>query len=350
MAEKVALVEFNTWHHECLDSQILFLKESGYEVILVNDIRKKTHIEEKPASRMCECLFFDFRKIWSFVELQRYINRNHIGNVILNTAQGSGALKFCVLPFLHKTNIVGTIHNTIKLESSLGQKLIIRKIRKVYVLSPYLVRSMTMHQNLKSAVFSPVFFPEKPCADIVKPQDETWACIPGNVEYGRRDYGFLVQVATSIRRNMSDGRKIKFIILGNIMKGDGIRLKHAIQEYGLQDLFVTFREFVPDDIFNAYVMHSDVILPLVHPEIPGGESYTRYKISGSFSIAKSAGKLMLCHCMFKGIDGFDYNAMFYSNMDDFMHLLRNRQTVTDYPIPGRDEFERNRLQYISLLE
>lgn len=350
MKKKAALIEFNTWHLECLDSQVLFLRKSGYDVVLVNDIRSKKHIEEKAVRCMCNCLFFDFKKVRSLITLQKYINHSNFSDVIINTAQGNRMMLFCILPFLKRINVAGTLHNTHKLHSSLGQRFISRKVKRYYLLSPYLLSGVTGYKNLQFSVFSPVFFPERHVTDIVKPYDELWACVPGYVEFHRRDYMFLIQAAGMINRTNPSGIKVKFVILGNSSKSDGPSFRQKVEESGLQDMFTLFRDFIPHDTFMAYVMRSDVILPLIHPYMPGSKAYTMYKISGSFTMAQTFNKTMLCHSMFRDIENFDYDALFYSSPDEFVELITRYQFNTDTKNPEVNGFEENRLQYISLLD
>ena len=203
-----------------------------------------------------------------------------------NTAQGSRALKFCLLPPISGVEMVGTIHNTEKLTKSFGQKLINRRIHKYYILADYLRHSIPKNIDNQYAVCYAVFLPRQKVAEIVKPQGECWISIPGYVEYKRRDYHYLLRLANALK-SCEGKKRIKFIVLGNTSKSDGPHFVSEIREQNLMDYFVTFDSFVSDDVFNAYIEQSDAIMPLIHPDIPSADKYTKYKISGAFNLALS---------------------------------------------------------------
>lgn len=346
--KNVALIEFNTWHQECLYPQLLFLTESGYQVLLVNDIRKKEFIESLKLEDKCECLFFDFKKLKSFFQVRKELLSRGITDIILNTAQGSGALKFSLLPFFKKMNWAGTLHNIAKLDSSFGQKLIARKVKKYYLLADYLTPNFPKDKGYTSAVFEPIFLPEVQAAALSKPQDEVWICIPGYVEYKRRDYDYLLTIAKQLKQE-TEGKKVKFVILGNAAKSDGPRLLEGIKTAQAEDYFITFDHFIPEDVYEAYIKQADLLLPLIHPETPGGKSYTNHKISGTFSLAAGYGKIMLCHAMFEGIDQFNYAALFYNTPEEFIKKVGELDATKQNIKIGQPDFEKNRKNYIALI-
>ncbi|HOU67314.1 MAG TPA: hypothetical protein PKW49_01855 [Paludibacteraceae bacterium] len=347
MSNQVALIEFNTWHHECLYSQILFLTKSGYEVLLICDIQKKKAVESFSGLGHISFDFFDFHKLSSFFKLRKLLVKNGIKNIILNTAQGSGALKFSLLPLPSEKNIVGTIHNTAKLTSSIGQRIICKKLNAYYVLSEYIMPSLPKKNNLLATFFYPSFFQkEEDFQDLPLKKDCLWFCIPGSIEYKRRDYDFLFEIGNYLKK-IGKERNAKFIILGKNRTKDGDKLLSKIKDLEMNDMFVTFDNFIPNRIFYAYLNASDYLLPLVHPNVEMAESYTKNRISGTFTIAKGFNKCMLCHSMFSKVKLFDFQSKFYETPQEFWEQATNTLGTTDYH--QSLDFEENRLRYIRLL-
>lgn len=348
MGKKVALIEFNTWHQECLYPQLLFLKKSGYDVLLVTDARKQPFIESLQLGDLCACRFFDFKKLFSFLKLRKLLLETGVDHIVLNTAQGSGALKFSLLPLPSRIGIAGTLHNIGKLNGSFGQKLIGRKVKKYYLLADYLKPHFPKDKGFDSEVFEPVFLPHEEPVELHKPENEFWMCIPGYVEYKRRDYEYLVEVAKRLKQSATP-KKAKFIVLGNASKSEGPQLLAKIKEAEVEDYFVTFGQFIPGGAYESYIKAADVLLPLIHPNVPASESYTRSKISGTFSLALGYEKPMLCHRMFEGIDQFNYPALYYSTPEEFIAAIGQFDEKKGSIGTPHPDFEKNRKQYVSLL-
>ncbi|MDD7726260.1 MAG: hypothetical protein PUJ24_11510, partial [Bacteroidales bacterium] len=65
-------------------------------------------------------------------------------------------------------------------------------------------------------------------------------------------------------------------------------------QMGVADRFITFDAFVEPGVFSSYVRQSDYLLPLIDSSIGLCEKYKKSSISGTFTIAESYGKTMLC--------------------------------------------------------
>jgi hypothetical protein len=157
------------------------------------------------------------------------------------------------------------------------------------------------------ASVSPIFCPSAPGNEPVKPQGEFWVCIPGELEFRRRDY---VGLAEALRATPPHPA-MRFLLVGSARTPDGGRFAEMIREAGLESRFVLFREYVAQDLFNGYVARSDVVLPLTHPGIELYTHYRRYQVSGTFLQALRYSRPLLLDRSWAGVPEFDEIALFY---------------------------------------
>ncbi len=340
MEKKAALIEFNTWHSECLYPQLLFLQSAGYEVTLFCDERQQKNITDI-ASKASSVVYFDMKKFKSLLKVRRIILNQHINIVILNTAQGNKAIKFTLLPFPNRIKFFGTIHNLGKLNTSLGQSLICRRVHNLFILADYLKYSApTDKYNIQP--YSPCYLPDYLEVNIDKPKGQIWAVVPGSVEYKRRDYDYLLKMA----QNPEFPTNVRIVILGNSSKGEGPLFTEKINQLGLAEKFVTFNQFVSNDIFYAYIRKADYLLALINPDSDFAEDYIHKKLSGTFITSKAVGRNLLIHSMFAELKSFNYPSVFYKNDAEFLQLLGNPQSVK-WEQPN---FELDKKDYLSLIE
>lgn len=338
--KKIALIEFNTFHTECLYSQILFLQEAGYQVTLICNNRVRDIISDFNLNT--DTHYFDFSKFSSLIRARSLLIRQKIDRAVLNTAQGNIPLKFMMLPFPRKIRFFGVIHNTGKLESSFGQKLISRKIRSYFVLSRYQYLHTLGRYKYSFSYFNPSFFSDYNLDNLTELKDDKlWVAIPGALEYKRRDYNFLFDFL----REYNDD-KLNFILLGNSSKNEGPDIINKIKKYKLERNFTYFDKFIPNSIFHSYLRKADCLLPLIHPETEGADSYTKNKISGMFPLSLTYNVSLLCHEIFRGIEGFDYPALFYNDKNELGNILKKSLEI-EHTFKLSFEEEKNRfIQFI----
>lgn len=338
--KKAALIEFNTWHAECLYPQLLFLTDAGYSVTLFCDVRQKNSIADI-ASKATSVVFLDMKKIVSLLKVRKTIIDEHIDNVILNTAQGNKAIKFILLPFPKRVRFFGTIHNLGKISSSLGQRVICRKVRNLYLLADYLMQ-FAPQGKLRFQPYSPCYLPNYASVDIEKPEGQIWAVVPGSVERKRRDYDFLLRIA----QTPDFPTNVRIIILGNSSRGEGPQFAEQVRQLGLSDKFLIFNKFISNDTFYSYIRKADYLLALINPDSSFANDYMRLKLSGTFILSKAVGRNLLIHSMFASLKDFTYPSVFYDNDTEFIQKLGNPQPVN---VPQPD-FESDKRQYLKMLE
>ena len=312
-AKKIIITEFGSWHDECLYSLCMLLKQNSYYIILIanESLRKKNG--QNLASVTDEIIYYPFGStLKGFIALWKfylYLLRSNIVNLHINTAQGSTAWKFFMLPLPKRIMISGTLHYVKKLETSFGQRFITNRINSYLLLSDLLLPHYKKASLKPAIALYPIFYPDHPKTDLRKPENEIWITVPGAISYTRRDYGILIPPA-----GQKYPKHIKFILLGNLHKGDGPAIYQNIKSHGLEQNFICFEQFIPDSTFYSYIRQSDYILPLVHPSLPAYEKYVTDKISGSYNLAIAFRRPMLCPAEMARYEDFKDTSFFYSTM------------------------------------
>ncbi|MDO3693458.1 hypothetical protein QVZ41_01175 [Wenyingzhuangia sp. chi5] len=300
---KIALIEFDQSHAECLYSQILFLKEQYQITVFIND-KSPEDLTNIPNITLIP-LNLEDKKTNQFVK--KYLISEKISKVIFNSAERK-IFKFLLL-FLFKKQISfwGILHNPNRLKKSLKQKYISHKLNGYFVLSDFVKENIITEKLTKTPVKSiyTIFFKEENInKKITKPKNETWLVIPGKVEFDRRDYLFLL--------NLKIPKNIKFIILGNINTSEGIQFKEKVIKNKLLTSFIFFETYIQDYEFSHYIENADFILPLIHPNNPFFNKYIKNKITGTYNWAYAFKKTMLLEQSFSSIDEFKETSYFYN--------------------------------------
>lgn len=339
MKTKVALIELFNYHSEVLYSHIKFLKDANTEIIVFVDESSRKAMSDLGLN--VDTYFFDFNKFSSLLALRTFIIKNNFDKVIVNTLQGSRALKFSILPFPKRIKFVGVLHNTSKLETSFGQKIISKCINRFFLLAKYVSVPENVSANIEVSYFNPCYFANYENRELSK-GDEIWMTIPGGVSLRKKDFDFLIKLAQHpmLKEN------VRFVLLGNIKRDNGPELYEKLKEKNLLDRFKIFDSFIPNELFHSYIQQSDYLMPLIHPNTPQGEKFTKNKISGTFTLAMGYGIAMLCHKMFENIEGFEYSTLYYESLDQCVGLINSNEKST---VVNRADYEDDRNRYLSFI-
>jgi hypothetical protein len=116
---------------------------------------------------------------------------------------------------------------------------------------------------------------------------------------------------------------IKFFLLGNgsHSHGNGKELKQLIAKHGLDEYFVWWDGFMPNNVFHAYLKQCDAIMPLIHPINADLQKYIHDQISGSFNLAFAYHKPLVMYDFYKGYADFKENALFYG-LDNMAEVIK----------------------------
>ena len=300
---KIALIEFDQSHAECLYSQILFLKDHYQITVFINE-KSPEDFTNIPNITLIQ-LNLEDKKTNQFVK--KYLISEKISKVIFNSAERK-IFKFLLLfLFNQQISFWGILHNPNRLKKSLKQKYISYKLNGYLVLSDFIKQNIITEKLTKTPVKSiyTIFFKDENISKkITKPENETWLVIPGKVEFDRRDYLFLL--------NLNIPKNIKFIILGNINTKEGLEFMQMVLKSKFIKNFIFFESYIQDAEFNQYIENADFILPLVHPNNPFFSKYIKNKITGTYNWAYAFKKTMLLEQSFSSIIEFKETSYFYN--------------------------------------
>jgi hypothetical protein len=334
---EIALIELGGSHDECLYSQVLFLKRSGYIIHLIIRQDHYNRLIPYPEVDHWKCVekpgnwFAEWRLM---LDIRAYLRRNNIRNAVFNTAHGNLIRKLSRITG-KSTDLTGILHNARKLWTSRTQRIISRRVRKYLVLADFVEQNLRSDTRLDRALaidhFFPVYFPEQvPTSE--KQSSDFLVCIPGPVNYKRRDYISLVEEV----RNADLPGSVHFILLGRISGPDGQNLLTRIENGGISGYFTTFNQFVPHDRFYKILSGSNLILPLITPGSDDFDDYQRYKITGAYNLAFGFHIPMLLHESFSGLRIFRETSFFFST-GDMIQKIRN--LIAD--LPALEEKKKN---------
>jgi hypothetical protein len=337
--ETFALIELGGSHEECLYSQVLFLKKYDHRVhiILFKDHFARMeawpevdvwHTVQKPGNWLAE---------WVLVRhLLASLKRQGIRHAVLNTAEGNIVRKLCRAAGRY-TGFTGIIHLSSKLWTSRSQRIISRQIRKYFVLADFIRDNVEKVRTgvLIESIY-PIYFPSPgPAPAAARPAYRI--CIPGAVDFARRDYSSLVDEMLS--HPVPAG--VQFILLGRTTHKDGQELLERIMRLGLEKHFTFYSGFIPHGEFYDTLREAWMVLPLITPRCPDFAEYRDYKITGSFNLAYGFRLPMLLHESFSGNRIYRETSVFYKDgglfdtirrCQDDPHLHRNiRERISRMP-------------------
>ena len=128
---------------------------------------------------------------------------------------------------------------------------------------------------------------------------------------------------------------------------DGRKLLNEIQSRNLQQYFLYFKDFIPNNTYHAYLKEADFILPL----LTLSSNYLKHKISGSFNMAYAYKKKLIVHEYFKPIADLFENSISY-NEDTFFDLLFNLKLNEKKEVLYKNEkwnFKVQQMRYLKFL-
>ena len=309
--ETIALIELGGSHDECLYSQVLFLKKYRIpvQVILFNDhlARMEAYPEvdtwktfTRPAGWLAE---------WRLVfRLLAYLKGQGIRKAVLNTAEGNIIRKLCLAPGRY-TAFSGILHLSSKLRTSRSQKIISRKVSKYFVLADFIRDNVRKADaSIRVEHFYPIYFPvEKAAGKEIEQPGDYRVCIPGAVDFARRDYQSLLD--EMLDAEVPPG--LQFVLLGRTSNKDGKELLARIKGLGLDHCFTLFDTFIPHRRFYDEMQKAWIVLPLITPRCMDYQDYMDHKITGSFNLAYGFRLPMLMHESFAGTRIYRETSLFY---------------------------------------
>jgi hypothetical protein len=309
-----ALVELGGSHDECLYSQAAFLRDGGFAVHVVVSEDLRPRVEEYDNVAAVHSLpvrggeWGSLRAAW---RLWRLVGDIGADLVVFNTAHGAVVRDFTLLPGGGR-RLAGVVHNILKLRDSNGQKIISRRIRRYLVLNDYLLDNRDDRLGVELDWFYPIFFPPYEVCPVAKDPGELWACVPGRIDFKRRDYeGFLRALAG---RGLPPGLRLLF--LGGFEdEATHARVADLVTATGSPERVVFHEGFTDHGTYQSHLAAADLVLPLLHPGTARFHEYSGVQISGAFNLAFAHRTPLLMERSFARYEAFRRNSLFYDLAD-----------------------------------
>lgn len=348
LPERIALIEFDSSHDECLLTQINALKKRNCWVVLVTNecIRNRNqHLEPL----VNEWIDIDPRgtgltgtaigDALIIRRLMRKLKTEKIDRAIFNTAQGGHVRNACLFSLFRKIEFVGIIHTIRKFQGSFTQKVIHLKIKKYFVLGEFLVqsvlstplnqqdslqdqqtktklieRSRTQRSKLKIETFYPLDFPSIPT--LFELDYQTHISLIGTVENRRKDLDGFV----SLIQQCSPEVTFSFLGKADPSNTEVIEFKEKLDEINCLNRVEFFENFINFETINRILRKSTAILPLIHPNTSSAKEYFRNQIPGAMTIALGYKIPLLLHESFRMIEELNPASVYYE-LDTFIASL-----------------------------
>lgn len=353
--KKAALIEFNSYHDECLYSQIKFLDSAGYSLTLVVSSQIKDRVSEY-LDILDNVITFTrsdqknlFSRISFILKLKKQLKKRGVNTVIFNTASSRLEVILLSLMLKKRTALFGILHNLKKVNHSFSQKLINKSIKNYFVLNGFLENSIKLvDKSIQLKSFYPIFFPTYKETSIKKPQEEIWTSIPGKLDFGRRDYSLVAEAFQKLQSKSN----LKILILGSTNTNDpkSKEFIEFIRKNNLQKNFVIFDSFLDNNVFHDYLKKSDYILI---PLDAIGDNYAKNKIMGCYNQAFGYKKTLISPIGLSHIPDINNHSVLYDGAKGLSIVLeqisQGKGEKKKY-LESKWSFEVQKNNYISFLE
>lgn len=351
MSKNFCIIELYKGHSECIYSQYIYLKNRNLKVFLIS--------EEKAYSKLPELEFDDiylfkskgiFHWLKTLFEIKKFLKKNKISTCIINTAENNKVRD--LLLFTKNISFFGIIHHIKKLDNSFTQKIITKKIRGYFTLNDYLTNNIRgkIDSAKKIDTLYSIFYPATDNMISLKPDNEIWIGIPGNIELKRRNYLDLIDAVKN-----AGLKKTKFLFLGKPNENDIKTIEEKIIAHNIENRFIWFNSYLENNLFLSYINNCDFIMPLIHHELR--EEYINNRISGSFNLGFGLKKPFLIEEKFKEIEDFNAFSIFYShtNLKNILKQIDSGEALNDKferQLGNYSKFDFNRLKikYLDMIE
>ena len=359
LPERVALIEFDSSHDECLLTQVNALKSHGCLILLItNDLVKSrnqhlvTLVDEwhKIDPRGVGLTGAAIGDAMIIRRLMRSLKKLKVEKVIFNTGQGGHVRNACLFSLFRKIEFIGIVHTIRKFQGSFTQNVINLKIKKYFVLAEFLKEKIPTGLRLRSArvgSFYPIDFPK--ADEIIVNENTIHISIIGSVETRRKDLeGFISLIEQC-------DAEVRFSFLGKAdpTNNDVIELKEKLVEINCLDRVEFFQNRVGIDEIDRILRKTTAILPLIHPDTPSANEYFRHQIPGSMNIALGYKVPLLLHEHFHAIKELNPASCYYK-MDQFSQAideLISRHSSIQNTIKSTEAYSSswNQKQYLGFL-
>ena len=329
MLKKILLIETNKRHLEVLYPQIIFLLDSGYQVLaavnrhafnvdLINSLSEKVDFILQSKH---ESTYAFFRR------LRGIIKKEAIDTLVFNTFEGSKVL-IPYFVYLKKFNSIRIIHNLNYLSENkhYANRIINYLVNKIknqaeqkmkynFVLNRSLLNEARRLNMTNIDYFAPVFFSGffTPKKQDRQRDDMIRIGVQGGVWFGRRNYLSLIDGLLNL--DPTYRKRIKVYIVGNINTPDGKALVEAIKAHGVEDNFEYYSYFLSYSQYFNILSQMDYLATIIDRYVDDYQVYNRSKITSTVSMALALRKPMINSCDLWMEDAYKKTSLFYEETD-----------------------------------
>lgn len=354
--KNIALIEYGGSHVECMYFQLFALRNNGYSVFLICN---KSLVDRFPDTTLFEDILLlndagkDVplkKKLSDILKIRKFIKKNNINSTVTNTLECRILTFLFLVPMANCKNNIGIIHYSKYIVKSSTFKWFYRRIKKIFFLSDHLLRNIgEIPQRLTISTFYPIYFPEYNDFPVEKPDGEFWVCTPGNAWQGNRDALSLIKDMHKTKLNGN----VKILFLGGI----DLPTKDEIDKLESTSNIFIYGAFMPQNVLDAYLKKSDVIIPLIHHDLDN-RRYGEKRISGTYNLAYAYQKPMLLERQIKesnnDFDGISIPYELDSIVDTINYISNHREEYSKvlYAIQNHPylNVKKQSEKYIELIE
>lgn len=322
MLKKILLIETNKRHLEVLYPQIIFLLDSGYQVLAA--VNRHAFNAEKVdfiLQSKHESTYAFFRR------LRGIIKKEAIDTLVFNTFEGSKVL-IPYFVYLKKFNSIRIIHNLNYLSENkhYANRIINYLVNKIknqaeqkmkynFVLNRSLLNEARRLNMTNIDYFAPVFFSGffTPKKQDRQRDDMIRIGVQGGVWFGRRNYLSLIDGLLNL--DPTYRKRIKVYIVGNINTPDGKALVEAIKAHGVEDNFEYYSYFLSYSQYFNILSQMDYLATIIDRYVDDYQVYNRSKITSTVSMALALRKPMINSCDLWMEDAYKKTSLFYEETD-----------------------------------
>lgn len=327
--KRVALIEFDSSHDECLLTQAVALKKKGCWVVLVthSTVRKRNATLEKWTDEWIE-LDADGRGLTGAAirdalivrRVLRSLKALRVDVVVFNTAQGGHVRNACLFSLFRKVTFVGIIHTIRKFQGSFTQRIIHLKIKRYCVLADFLLEQIPPQKTIRVSAFYPIHFPIQPSFSIPTNAPIHIAII-GSVETRRKDLVGFVNILKQCDSNVHFG----FLGMADPTRAEVRELRETLTTLHLLDRVELHEKHLSFEEMDQFLRKSSAVLTLIHPNTPSADQYFRNQIPGAMNLALAYKLPLLLHDSFRHIEELKTAGIYYS-VDQFDLALEEIKT------------------------
>ncbi|MCB9494356.1 MAG: hypothetical protein H6681_02795 [Desulfobacteraceae bacterium] len=319
MKKNICIIELYKGHSECIYSQYSYLKSRNHNVFLISD---KRVYKKLPNMDFVDIFLFEPTGLVGWIKtlfsMKKFLKSNQISTCIFNTAENNKVRDLLIFTKNLNISYFGILHHISKLDKSLTQKTITNRIKGYFTLNDYLTETLKekIGEEKKIDTLYSIFYPFAESFTSLKPKNEIWIGIPGNIELKRRNYLDLIDAVSK-----ADIKNSKFLFLGKPDEKDIKLIEEKIYSSKKENRFIWFSEYIENNLFLSYLKNCDYIMPLIHGHLIN--EYINNRISGSFNLGFGLKKSFIMEESFSHIEDFRAFSIFYkkNNLSEILEQI-----------------------------